>query len=117
MGLFTKSMINPLEEVKQLKSQGYSDYQVIDELKRKGVSLNQINDALAQTAIMMPENEPQNSTEPTDNFPTENPSNNESTKTNLGEELYSRVEEIADNIIDEKWELLVGEVKKIVEWK
>ncbi len=31
--------------------------------------------------------------------------------------LYERIAEIAENIIDEKWEQLITEVQKIVEWK
>ena len=38
MGLFTKSNL-PTEEVKQLRTQGMSDNQIIDELKSKNFSL------------------------------------------------------------------------------
>lgn len=31
--------------------------------------------------------------------------------------LYERIAEIAENIIDEKWDQLITEVKKIIEWK
>ena len=31
--------------------------------------------------------------------------------------IYERVEEIAEGIIDQKWDELMGEVKKIVQWK
>ena len=31
--------------------------------------------------------------------------------------VYDRIEEITENIIDEKWDVLVQEVKKIIEWK
>jgi len=31
--------------------------------------------------------------------------------------LYERMEEVAESLIDEKWDQLIGEVKKIIEWK
>jgi len=31
--------------------------------------------------------------------------------------FYERIQQIAEGIIDEKWDELVGEVKKIVDWK
>ena len=31
--------------------------------------------------------------------------------------LYDRMAEVAENIIDEKWDQLIAEVKKIVDWK
>jgi hypothetical protein len=31
--------------------------------------------------------------------------------------LYERIEETVEGMIDEKWDELIGEVKKIVEWK
>lgn len=31
--------------------------------------------------------------------------------------LYERMEEVAESLIDEKWDQLIAEVKKIIEWK
>jgi len=31
--------------------------------------------------------------------------------------IYERIEEITESMIDERWDELIGEVKKIVEWK
>jgi len=30
--------------------------------------------------------------------------------------IYERIEEIAENLIDEKWDDLIAEVKKVIEW-
>lgn len=115
MALFAKSNI-PIEEVKQLRSQGLSDNQIIDELNGGGYALPQINDALAQAAIASPEIEPEvmgpgvEEMGPPPALPGGAPQG-------LGEDMYGRIEEIAESIIDEKWDLLVEEVKKIVEWK
>ena len=132
MGLFTKGNL-PTEEVKQLRTQGMSDNQIIDELKSKNFSLTQINDALAQSAIASPdlpaggppEGMPGGTMPPVgaDMGPPgmeapggeaipETPSTDK-----MGEDMYGRIEEIAEGIIDEKWDSLIEEVKKIIEWK
>lgn len=122
MALFGKSNV-PLEEVKQLKMQGFSDNEIIDELKGRGYPLSQINNALAQSAISEPGVAPE--IENPDDFmasPEETPSFSENpspipTNSSFPEELQGRIEEITESIIDEKWDLLIEEVKKIVEWK
>lgn len=117
MAFFGRSEI-PIEEVKKLKAQGLSDNQVIDELRGKDYSLMQINDALAQAAMDGPENieSPMGTGIPT---PPEIFSDSQSTAPAVAfsEELHGRVEEIAESIIDEKWDLLIEEVKKIIDWK
>lgn len=124
MALFGKSGV-PLEEVKQLKMQGFSDNEIIDELKGRGYPLSQINNALAQSAISEPGVAPE--IENPDDFmgapetPEETSSFSENPSLPSGgsfpEELQGRIEEITESIIDEKWDLLIEEVKKIVEWK
>ncbi|MBR9683225.1 hypothetical protein GOV03_01675 [Candidatus Woesearchaeota archaeon] len=120
MALFSKGGV-PLDEVKQLKAQGLSDNQIIDELKGKGHSLAQINDALAQAAIAGPE-APMGTVPPPPHpaeagMPPEAPMAAAVSPSELPEELHGRIEEIAESIIDEKWDLLVEEVKKIIDWK
>jgi len=119
MALFTKPNLNPIEEVKNLKAQGYSDNQIIDELKSKGIPLPQINDLLAQSAIAGPEGMPPEIGPQQEDMGPPGPEQRPPMphQPDLGEELYGRIEEISEGIIDEKWELLVSEVKKIVEWK
>ncbi len=126
MGLFTKGNV-PVDEVKQLRTQGMSDNQIIDELKAKKFSLTQINDALAQSAIASPDmpgpgpvaDPGMSSTEMAppgmESQPeeTQDPSQTEK----MGEDMYGRIEEIAEGIIDEKWDSLIEEVKKIIDWK
>jgi len=111
MALFAKSGGIPIEEVKHLKAQGLSDNQIIDELKSGGYSLSQINDALAQSAIAGPEVGMEMGSAPAV-LPEEMPPT-----TAVPEESYGRIEEIAESIIDEKWDLLIAEVKRIIDWK
>ncbi len=121
MALFGKSKI-PLDEVNQLKAQGLTDPQIIDDLKGKGFPLSQINDALSQAGLAGPEHEEHEM--PAEEFPAppqapseEFPSAAAPSASALPEELHGRIEEIAENIIDEKWDLLVGEIKKVIDWK
>lgn len=125
MVLFTKRKNLPLEEVTTLKEQGLSDNQIIDELKRRGYSLPQISDALAQTAIAAPGNPGEMSSpvegqvmSPEGTSPEVVPSEPTSAPPVAHlEELEGRIEEIVESVIDEKWDLLIKEVKKILEWK
>ncbi len=115
MGLFSKGNL-PIEEVKQLRGQGLSDNQVIEELQGNGFSLPQINDALAQSGMAGPESDFQMPQEQQETMSPE-PMMESAPAESMGEDLYGRIEEIAEGIIDEKWDLLVDEVKKIAEWK
>ena len=45
MGLFTKGNV-PVDEVKQLRTQGMSDNQIIDELQEKGFSFVTVSELL-----------------------------------------------------------------------
>ena len=118
MGLFTKTNI-PIDEVKQLRTQGMSDNQIIDDLKAKKFSLTQINDALAQSAIAAPDTPmtgPEATSAPIQPGPMPGEEAPQPTE-QMGEDMYGRIEEIAEGIIDEKWDSLIEEVKKIIEWK
>jgi DNA-binding transcriptional MerR regulator len=120
MTLFGKSKI-PLNEVKQLKTQGLTDSQIIDELKGQGYPLSQINDALSQAGLAGQEQGGYEA--PAEEFPAPPQATSEefsaaaAAPSAIPEELHGRIEEIAENIIDEKWDLLVGEIKKVIEWK
>ena len=113
MVLFQQSP-NPLQEVQQLRTQGLTDSLIVQELSKKGYPPQEIRTALAQVdntaSAPTPAEQPpmeQLYTPPTI------PSNNAAPDSNI----YERIEEITENIIDEKWEELIGEVRKIIEWK
>lgn len=94
-------------QVQELRNQGLSDSLIMEELKSSGFSPDQINQAL------MPGN---NFSSP--NFPA-SPEMSMPTApaAPYSDSSYERLEEIAENIIDEKWDQLIGEVKKIIDWK
>ncbi|MBW2985043.1 hypothetical protein KY313_00095 [Candidatus Woesearchaeota archaeon] len=116
----------PTDQVMQLRQQGLTDNQIIQALQKDGFASAQIFDAMSQADIKvgvetapapiaatpaaappgapavapagMPEMAPPQAEDYAGN-PTE------------------RIEEIAEAIIDEKWEVLVKDIHKIVEWK
>lgn len=107
----------PVEETRELRNEGLSDNQIIEELKSRGYALPQINDALAQAAIAGPEIMPEAGGWEEEGERGEKESIMGAGGMMAGGDMEGRIEEIAESIIDEKWELLVEEVKKIVEWK
>src|SRR3989338_1669738 len=103
---------NAVSTVLQLRNQGLTDDLIMDEMARQGFRPETVSQALSQAdgsadmgmasssygrMGMMPPSAPLS----------ENPQNY----------MYSRMEDIAENLIDEKWDQLLGEVKKIIEWK
>ncbi len=107
---------NPLlQKVTQLRSQGLTDNLITEELTNEGHTPQQISQAISQTdqsAGGMPTmNEPtpglvapeQTSQPPADNGEDGN--------------IYERIEEITENMINEKWDELISEVKKIMDWR
>ena len=104
-----KNQADVVSRVAEMRNQGLSDNIIAEELKNSGYDYNEVNQALMQTdyppadfsaafpssAPMMP---------PARAYPEEGG-------------VYERMEEIAENLVDEKWEQLIGEVKKIIDWK
>ncbi len=123
----------PTEQVMQLRSQGLSNYQIVESLQRSGFKTHQIIDALNQTEIgrsaeavpgapyvdeplppslqsMQQSPDPQ----PQYNQPAYQPAQYaEAPVINYDE----KIEEIAEAIIEEKWNELLKDLNKIIEWK
>ncbi|RLE41008.1 hypothetical protein DRZ77_00630 [Candidatus Woesearchaeota archaeon] len=112
----------PIELVVQLKNQGLSNDQIIAELQRKGYSSAQIFDALseAQLRLGMPEKAPAPPIAPMPIAPPKAPPElppppmPESAKPEITKET---IEEIAEAIIDEKWDELMKAVDAVIDWK
>ncbi len=119
MALFDKKKASPVSEVAQLRQQGLTDDIVVDELSQRGYTQQQISDAIAQADQAQPSGygmpaapEQMQVAPPEMPMPFPQPSYQE----DVGN-IYERMEEIAESMIDEKWDDLILEVKKIVEWK
>lgn len=97
----------PIDKISDLKERGLSDRQVVDELQSQGYSPTQTFNAMTQSEMQSAADltEP----EPISSFP-EQTGVYEGTSEN-------QIEEIAEAIIEEKWNELIKNVNKIIEWK
>ncbi len=122
MALFGKKEVPAKEEkptslidmIIYMKNQGYSDDQIVDYLQGQGYKSSQIFDAMSQAEMKaeqkMPISGPPKLEEPPI-APVEKP-------TPSAEKLdKERIEELAEAIIEEKWNALIKNVEKIVAWK
>jgi hypothetical protein len=102
MPLFQQQPV-PASQVQQLRSQGLTDNLIMEELTKQGFKPDQVHQAISQSDVSQPVL-PNPSLGPGFSAPQEDP-------------MQSRIEEIAESIIDEKWDELIAEVKKIIAWK
>jgi len=105
----------PTDQVLNLRQKGYSDDQIMQYLQGQGFNTTQISDAMNQANIGMPSTAmPAAPIEPQ---PTEfQPPPMEGPMPPAPEEK-DRIEEVAEAIIDEKWNDLLKDINKVIEWK
>ena len=96
-------------EVQNLRDYGLSDEYVFEELVTKGYSEEEIGWAFGQLDGTSQIEE--NYNEQADYYPEVD------NRISAEQIIYEKAEEIVDTLIDEKWEELVKEVKKIVDFK
>ena len=111
-----------VQEVLKLRQEGLSDNVINEELARKGANPQQIQSAINQADTppppgggampMMQEPMPMPG-------PAPGPEMHSMGAPSAPAEgnIYERIEEITEGMIDEKWDELIGEVKKIIDWK
>jgi len=115
----------PVQQILELRQQGLADEVIENELKKKGMNPQEVQLAIEKANVPpmpgggMPEMPP---AEPTMGAPGPMPSgppNMPPGAQPAGDEgnIYERIEAITEEMIDERWSELIGEVKKIVEWK
>ncbi len=111
MALFANKEVEikkpPVDKVRDMKQQGLSNNQIIDNLQKENVPSSLIFDALNQSDINpeTPKDEPK--------LLTPKPSPTLSTETSS----QPNNEELIEAIIDEKWNELLKDINKIIEWK
>jgi len=125
MALFTiktdKKQAIPTDQVLKLRQQGFADDSIVEMLQKDGFKSHQIFEAMSQADIkgmVVPETlenipAPENPMQPKLGMPSELPplpAQSERITTD-------KIQEIAESIIDEKWDLLVENVNKIIDWK
>ncbi len=111
----------PLDQVVSLRQQGLSNTQIIQSLQQQGYTTTSIYDALSQADVkgtIEPAGFDQFST--TESVPQSDQTYYNPTFNNQQYEAGSmeeKIEEIAEAIIEEKWNELIKNVNKIIEWK
>jgi hypothetical protein len=103
-------MADLFNEISQLRQQGLTDNLIALELEKQGFAQDQIDLAMhtANSPGMPPT--PDSSMGMSAMGPPDSGMNGDAN-------IYERIEEMTESMIDEKWDELLGEVKKIVEWK
>ena len=124
-----QAQASPVEQVLMMKQQGYTNNQIVQTLQSQGYNTNQIFDAINQAGLSggfeaapEPENpesgmqEYGQSYEPyqQQSFQTFQAPREIQPPAPIDEE---RIQEVAEAIIDEKWEDLAKDIKKVIEWK
>lgn len=100
---------NVSQEVTRLRSQGLTDSMIMDELVKNGYDADQIHQAISSMDA---------DSYGMEDYPA-SPAAPQSYAAAAPEEgnIYERIEEITENMIDEKWDALINEVRKVIEWK
>lgn len=116
----------PVSDVMDLRAQGLADSFISEELKKRGYSAQQIAMALSQAdgGENMGLND-FNSNYPGQQMPAAPASypagpsypTQPAAPAGADDGVFERIEETVENLIDEKWDELLGEVRKIIEWK
>ena len=115
--------VPPVQEVISLRSQGLSNHQIIEKLQRDGFKADIISTAFMQAdakggmvnvdintyGVTSPQNPMMGISSQTQQQP------GSSNEVLVSEK--ERIEELAEAIIDEKWNELVKSIEKIAEWK
>lgn len=121
---------SPINDITQMRNQGLTNNQIIQNLQRQGYSNTQIFDAMNQVDTKMAvegmqqapnqqasDNQPQSGlfTSPGQDAGSPPPATNQ--VRNIFSNDQTKIEELVETIIEEKWVELVNDVSKIVEWK
>lgn len=113
----------PIDRVIQLRSQGYSNSQVADYLRREGVPPSMINEAIAQADAKSGVDGTYNPAQGMPQRPGDQSQQDQESQVTVGSggeepaDDGAEIEELIEEIIDEKWKELVKDIKKIAEWK
>lgn len=112
--MFEKQSVS--QQVLSLRDKGLTDNQVVQELQKRGLSTQQIFDAMSQADLAG------NPSFGSPEMPPEQFESYPSAPAQGYEEQYAapddeRIHEIAEAIINEKWDEVLGDIQKIVAWK
>lgn len=132
MGMFKSSKSGlaagpdvPIDQVAAMKAQGYSNNQIIQTLQRDGYTSSQIFDAMSQAEMSENTTMQQGNIQPIQPMHpySEIPQRPSTSMGDMGSGMImaglggSSNEELIEAIIDEKWNELVKDINKVIEWK
>src|SRR3989338_4459821 len=106
---------NLVPEILQLRSQGLTDSLIAQELQDRGYMQAQIEQALMQADSANGTSYPASPASPAYSQPSYAQPRMSAPPTAEEGNIYERIEEIAESMIDEKWDLLIAEEKKRME--
>ncbi|MBI4438875.1 hypothetical protein HY640_03005 [Candidatus Woesearchaeota archaeon] len=117
--------ITPVDEVTRLRQQGLSNSQIIETLQRNGYKTHQVFDALNQAEIGRtgdqipgaPYFDQQTPQEIQPQQPQQAYQEYEPAQPQQTQSYEEKIEEVAEAIIEEKWNDLLKDINKIVDWK
>lgn len=111
----------PVEQVRQMKAQGMDNNKIITSLQADGYSTSQIfdamsvaNDGVTPGDVTTQKSQQTPQVEPINNQP---PEFQQSMTHSQPSDLNPSNEELIEAIIDEKWNELVDDINKIIDWK
>lgn len=121
----------PVDEVLRMKEQGFTNNQIVQALQRNGYKTHQVFDAMNQADLrsagpvegaVPSELAGQSLAQPVEqdsipDLPNEQIAEEELQQTVPQERYDEHVEEVAEAIIEEKWEDLMKSINKLLEWK
>jgi len=109
----------PVPEVLQFRNQGLTDNLIAEELRKRGYNPQQITMALSEADSSGGEGSGMGygPLPPPSMSPGYGPSPAASSSNGRDDALFERIEDTVESMVDEKWDELIGEVKKIVDWK
>ena len=102
----------PVDKARDMRQNGQSDHEIVQTLQREGNDPNQVLNAMNHADMKGGE-----AIIPDENYYNQQPRQDAPVQQAYGGGDVERVEEVAEAIIDEKWNELVKNINKIVEWK
>ena len=119
---------SPVNQVLMMKQQGYTNNQIALMLQNQGFNIDQVNDAInlanlnsnpaadERVETGMPDFG-QSYEQPRQQQAQQQPVYQQQSQAEEGSIDDERIQEIAEAIIEEKWDEFAGDIRKVIEWK
>jgi len=107
----------PIDKVLQLRSQGYTNSQIVETLRREGIPPAMVNEAISHADAKSSADGNYSSPPDQGNSQQQRSEYPETGSEEETEDDGEEIEQLIEEIIEEKWKELVKDIKKIVEWK